>query len=318
MNRNNPILVKSRGGEFLYPGLNAYMKKRYKADTPLDNAVVPYIVMLLCAVVDAAVFISLFKMISYDSPFMLGIQVVGFLFAFDVVPIYLGIQLRRVRQHLTRDRLPLYMALGVCAVAVILNVLLNVMTVDLMNPDLSSATTSYFGTMVEQPSKTGVDPATIALTIFRIGCPVLTSVGSFFISYATYHPLLVRQRNLEEALAEKDDEIRRIGEALSEYKALREHFLKMLMEDDTGKFVEKKKMHFAKALSYCAYVRQRLKEHLANPTAHNALSVENCTALLERLDRETAAMERIMMQEESSNQVETPVENKPIINDVAA
>lgn len=85
MNRSNSLLTKDRNGEFIYHGLNSHIGKKYKADTPLDKSFVPYLIMLFCAVVDASVFISLFKMISYDSPFMLGIEVAGFLFAFDVV-----------------------------------------------------------------------------------------------------------------------------------------------------------------------------------------------------------------------------------------
>ena len=51
-------------------------------------------------------------------------------------------------------------------------------------------------------------------------------------------------------------------------------------------------MQRALVLSYADYVRQRLKEHLANPTAINALSEEICVAILERLDRELAALDK--------------------------
>ena len=53
-----------------------------------------------------------------------------------------------------------------------------------------------------------------------------------------------------------------------------------------------KKMHRAVVINYCEYVRQRLKEHLADPTAINALSEETCIAILERLDRELAALDK--------------------------
>lgn len=291
MSRSNSLIMKNRNGEFIYPGLNSHMNKKYKADTPLDNSVVPYIIMVFCALVDTAVFISLFKMISYDSMFMLGIQVAGMLFAFDVVPIYLGIQLRRMRQGLTKERMVLCLALGVCVVAFIINVILNVMTIELMNPDLSSAATNYFGTATEQTTSEGVDPATIALTIFRIGCPVLTSVGSFFISYLTYNPLKTRKRTAEEVLAEKNDEVRRLEAVLHEYDADSE-FAENLRADDEGKYEEMKKMHRAVVINYCEYVRQRLKEHLADPTAINALSEETCIAILERLDHELAAIDK--------------------------
>jgi hypothetical protein len=88
----------------------------------MDKSFVPYLIMIFCAVVDASVFISMFKLISYDSPFMLGIEVAGFLFAFDVVPLYIGIQLRRLKQEISKDWFILWLALSVCAPAVFIKV----------------------------------------------------------------------------------------------------------------------------------------------------------------------------------------------------
>ncbi len=292
MSRSNDLLMKSHNGEFIYLGLNSHMRKKYKPDTPLDNSIVPYIIMVFCAIVDASVFISLFKMISYDSPFMLVIQVAGFLFAFDVLPIYLGIQLRRMKQNLNKDYRLLYLILGVCIIALIINVILNIMTIKIMNPDFSSATTNFLGTVVEETNRQDIDSSAIALTIFRIGCPVLTSVGSFFISFLTYNPLKTRKRIAEEVLAEKNDEIRRLEAVLHEYDADNE-FAENLCNDDIGKYKEMIKMQYAVVVSYCEYVRQRLKEHLADPTSINALSEETCIAILERLDNELATLNNI-------------------------
>ena len=291
MNRSNSLLTKDRNGEFVYHELNSHIGKKYKADTPLDKSFVPYLIMLFCAVVDASVFISLFKMISYDSPFMLGIEVAGFLFAFDVVPLYIGIQLRRLKQGISKDRFILWLALVVCVLACVMNVALRLTTIEQMSPDLSSASTSYFGTVTEETTDSSVDPTAIALTIFGIGLPMLTSIGSFFVSFLTYNPLKLRKRVAEEMLTEKNDEIRRLDAILSEYEADSE-FAEHLREDDEGKFEEMKKMQRAVVINYCEYVRQRLKEHLANPTAINALSEETCVAILERLDRELAALDR--------------------------
>lgn len=291
MSKNSNLLSIDRNAEFVYQGLNSHMAKKYNADTPLDKSFVPYLIMVFCAVVDAAVFISLFKMISYDSPFMLGIEVAGFLFAFDVVPIYLGIQLRRLKQGLSKDRFILYLALVVCVLACVMNIALRVTTIDQMSPDLSSSSTSFYGTVVEETNESEINPTALALTIFGMGLPLLTSIGSFFISYLTYNPLKIRQRRQEEMLAEKNDEIRRLEALLSEYDA-DEEFAKNLKDDDQRKFEEMKKMQRAVVIGYCDYVRQRLKEHLGNPTAINALSEETCIAILDRLDRELAALDR--------------------------
>lgn len=291
MSKINNLISIDQNGEFVYHRLNSHTSKKYRADTPLDKSFVPYLIMAFCAIVDASVFISLFKMISYDSPFMLGVQVSGCLFAFDVVPLYLGIQLRRVKQGLSKDRFIMCMALVVCVLACAMNVVLRLMTIEQMSPDLSSAATSYFGTVAQDNQTSGVDATAVALTIFGIVLPVLTSVGSFFISYLTYNPLKTRKRLEEEMLTEKKDEIRRLDAILSEYDADME-FAEHLVQDDDGKFEEMKKMQRAVVISYCDYVRQRLKEHLATPTAINALSEETCVAILARLDQELAALEK--------------------------
>ena len=188
----------------------------------------------------------------------------------------------------------MWMALIVCTMACVLNIVLRLMTMDQMAPDLSSATNSFIGGVSQgtQDSETArVDPTALGLALVGIVIPFVTSLGSFFISYLTYNPLVVRKRNQEELIAEKKDEIRRLDAILFEYDADTE-FAEHLIQDDTGKFEEMKKMQRALVLSYCDYVRQRLKEHLANPTAVNALSEETCVAILERLDRELAALEK--------------------------
>ena len=294
MKKTGNLVSIDRNGEFVYNGLNSHTGKQYKADTPMDKSFVPYLIMLLCGTIDAACFINLFKLISYDSPFLLAIQVAGFLFAFDVVPLYLGIQFRRIKQGISKDKFIMWMALIVCTMACVLNIVLRLMTMDQMAPDLSSATNSFIGGVSQgtQDSETaGVDPTALGLALVGIVIPFVTSLGSFFISYLTYNPLVVRKRNQEELIAEKKDEIRRLDAILFEYDADTE-FAEHLIQDDTGKFEEMKKMQRALVLSYCDYVRQRLKEHLANPTAVNALSEETCVAILERLDRELAALEK--------------------------
>ena len=188
----------------------------------------------------------------------------------------------------------MWMALVVCAMACVLNIVLRLMTMDQMAPDLSVSTVSFIGSTpqgVQENEATGVDATALGLAIVGIVIPFVTSLGSFFISYLTYNPLMVRKRNQEELIAEKKDEIRRLDAILFEYDADTE-FAEHLIQDDTGKYEEMKKMQRALVLSYADYVRQRLKEHLANPTAINALSEETCVAILERLDRELAALDK--------------------------
>ena len=284
-----PIRRDPSTGELVIPNLNSHITTKYRPDTPLDNAIVPYLVMLLCAAADCLVFVNLFSKVSWDRPSLIAVQVAGFLMAFDVVPIYIGIQYRRVKQKLTNNKFILWMAVGVFTFAVILNIVLRVLTMDLMS---GSTSTSYFGTVTEQmtTSTSANDPATIAQTLFCSVIPILTSLTSFYISYLTSDPQRFKKKNYEKLISEKSDEIRSLNAYLSEFDADSD-FAQHLEEDDNDKYISMQKFYKALVLTYAGYVRQRLKEHIGNPTSTNILSEENAAEILERLDRELAALD---------------------------
>ena len=254
-----------KDGEIRYNGNHA-IAKRYQPETLFDRPIAPYVLMVVCLSVDLAVFYSLFSQISYDSPMMLLIQLLGMGFCYDAIPLYLGIHYRRYRQGLTKDRAILLLALGVFILAVILNTVLHVATIDLRSLTQEEA-----------------DPTAVVLTLFGIVLPVLTSAGSFFVSYLTSNPLLQKKRNLEVAMNEVNDHIRRFESILVDYDAEEEH----LEADDQAKFHAMQMMIRAKLLSACNDVRESLKEKLADPAANSALSDENYPLeVLERFERE--------------------------------
>lgn len=294
MKKKAKTLWSLENGEILLKDLHRDTSVRYKADTPFDHSIAPYLVLLFCAAVDGAVFYSLFSAISYDRPLMLAVQVAGFLFGFDMVPIYIGIQLRRLRQGLNRDWFILWLALSVCIVSAAMNTGLRIATVDAMNPSAAMMHTSFLG--AAPAAEETADPTAIALTVFGIGIPLVTSMGSFFISYLTYDPLKTRCRREEELMEEKRDEIRRFEAIIGDYDAEPDFAQRMLTEDQ-GKYDAMQRYQRALVLGYCDYARQRLKEHLGNPTANNILSQEYCAQLLARLDRELACIE--------NNEIET-------------
>lgn len=272
-NKQGPLYFM-KDGEIRYQG-NHSLAKRYQPETLFDRPIAPYLLMVVCLSVDIAVFYSLFSQISYDSPMMLVIQLLGMGFCFDVVPLYLGVYYRRYRQGLTKDWPILLLALGVFILAVALNIVLHLATIDLRSP---TATIDFFASAEPQ-----TDPSALALTLFGIVLPVLTSAGSFFVSYFTSNPLLQKKRNLEVAMNEVNDHIRRFESILVDYDAEEEH----LEADDQAKFYAMQAMVRAKLLSACNDVRESIKEHLASPAANSALSDENYSReVLERFERE--------------------------------
>lgn len=288
--KSNNIWSLNSKGEIMNECMYRNNRKRFKADTPFDNSIVPYLIMIFCATVDGFVFYSLFSKISYDSPMMLGVQIAGFLFGFDVVPIFIGIQYKRLRQGLTKDKFILVMALIVCGLAFSMNIALRVTTIDLISPSAVRTVTSYIGTTTQETTESGIDPTAIALTIFGMGIPVVTSLGSCLISFITYNPLGIKKQRLAEMIEDTRDEVRRFDAIIDDYDA-EPDFAEQLEAEDEAKYEEMRKMHRAMVVGYCDYVRERLKEHLGNPTSNNVLSEEICENILVRLDKELACLD---------------------------
>lgn len=289
-NKNKEIYsVDRRTGEITNKCLHHNNRKRFKEDTPFDNSIVPYLIMAFCATVDGVVFYSLFSRISYDSPMMLGVQIAGFLFGFDIVPIFIGIQYKRLQQGITKDKFVLIMALVVCGLAFAMNIALRIMTIDLISPSTVSTTTSYMGTVTQETTETGIDAIAIALTIFGMGIPVVTSLGSCLISFITYNPLKIKMQRTAEMMEDTRDEVRRFDAILDDYDA-EPDFAENLEAEDEAKYQEMQMMHKAQVIGYCDYVRERLKEQLGNPTSNNVLSESVCEAILAKLDKELGLM----------------------------
>jgi len=281
--------MDNTSGEIVNECLYHNNRKRFKADTPFDNSIVSYLIMILCATVDGVVFYSQFSRLSYDSPMMLGVQIAGFLFGFDVVPIFIGIQYKRLRQGITKDRFVLVMALVVCALAFSMNIALRIMTMDMISSSTVSTVTSYIGTATQKTTESGIDATAIALTIFGIGIPVVTSLGSCLISFITYNPLGIKKQRAAEMIEDTRDEVRRFDAIIGDYDA-EPDFAENLEAEDEAKYQEMQVMHKAMVIGYSDYVRERLKEQLGNPTSNNVLSESVCEAILARLDRELALL----------------------------
>lgn len=287
MSKNSKAIysLNTTTGEIMNECLHHNNRKRFKSDTPFDNNIVPYLIMIFCATVDGVVFYSLFSRISHDSPLMLVVMISGFLFGCDVIPIFIGIQYKRLRQGITKDRFVLVMALVVCGLAFAMNIALRLMTTDLISPSTAGVATSYMGTVTQEAADSGIDAKAIALTIFGMGIPVVTSLGSCLISFITYNPLEIRKQRLAEMMEDTRDQIRRFDAILDDFNAELD-FAENLAAEDEAKYQNMLVLHKAKVIGYCDYVRERLKEQLGNPTSNNVLSESVCENILARLDRE--------------------------------
>ncbi|MDO5407804.1 MAG: hypothetical protein Q4F28_10835 [Eubacteriales bacterium] len=253
--RDNGFAVKmNRGGELLQEDLHKHTKAKYQPDSLFLRNTAAYLLMAVCIVIDLATFRSLFVRISYDTPFMILLQVAGLAFGADVVAVYAGIVAKQIRQGLSREKETLYILLGVTFFSLAVNGILRYATMSL----------STVGGVV--------DAETIAQTIFAVVIPLITSVGNFAISYKTYDPLGQKMCREEMALEEIKDYCRRLESIQAE------------CEDFNGeRILEMDRQHLANA-----------KKEVVNDALilYADLGKSRYDELFERLSRELEALEK--------------------------
>lgn len=260
------ILKLSNSGEFIYRHIGDDIPCKYKPDTPLISPAISYVVILCCLICDTAIFYSFFDQIGGTAdPVETKIQCGALLLGFDVSPVYLGIVLKKKKQGFENNKLLICISLICSLLAVVVNTTMRILTMNIMGAE--------------------TDVRLIATTIFSLAVPLITSSLSFSVSSLSYNPLVTMKKRYEKMIAKKTDEIRRLQAILSEYE-LNDCYYETLVETDNGKFEETNRFQKALLLTYCCYVRQRLKEHIATPSGIDALSGDNNQVILEKINSE--------------------------------
>lgn len=285
---NKHLLEINARGELINPALLDDIREKYKPDSPFLRGIVPYIIMVICSFIDGCFFYSLFSVISYDRPALLWVQIAGFIFGFDCIPIFIGMHYKKIQQGLTKDKFTLRLALAVCGLICAANIGLRAVTVDIASPNLSQASQSYFDLASEDPgedAEDSQDPIAWMIAITGMVVPIVTSVGSFYISNECYDPLLIKKQREEKMIREKTDRIRRMNAMTSAYDA-DQNIAQRILEDDEKQYAAAKAMTIGLLLEGCDYVNQRLMTHLQDPASTSMLSVSSDTeAFLNDLNR---------------------------------
>lgn len=274
---NNHLLEINAQGELINPALLDDIREKYKPDSPFLRGIVPYIIMALCGFIDGCFFYSLFSVISYDRPALLWVQIAGFIFGFDCIPIFIGMHYKKIQQGLAKDKFTLRLALAVCGLICAANIGLRAVTVDIASPNLSQTSQSYFDLASEDPgedTKDSQNPIAWMIAITGMVVPIVTSVGSFYISNECYDPLLIKKQREEKMIREKADRIRRLTAMISAYNTDQD-IAQRILEDDEKQYAAAKAMTIGLLLEGCDYVSQRLMTHLQDPASTSMLSVSS-------------------------------------------
>jgi len=263
------IWAMGERGQIIFNARNKTRKERHQPDSVWNHSIFLVLMIGACAIIDYYCFKSLFDSFLLDKPVVRSLSIGAMLFAFDFIPIYLGMNLRK-RMQGYNVAIPIIISMASCfIIAFGANVLLRIVFKDLAMPDLSEASTSMFGSV---NTETATSSRAMPYAVFSSILPLLTSIGSFLISYTMSNPLKQEMKQLEKEHSILSDNIGQLEAILAEYEADPD-FFNRITRDDEEKYEIMRWMIFEKREKYRDDVRQRIKEYLRDATANSELSI---------------------------------------------
>lgn len=279
--RNTTLYQIDRQGHLRFSRRMDLIKEGEKGNMGWEHPAASILIMLVCGILDFVMFRQLFSAFLYDAKEVQMLSIIAMLIGFDLAPIYMGIVLKKRQQGLNAGVITAVL-LGIAfVIAFIGNIALRIAVKDMILPDLSAMKTSVFGEVTEADT---TNDLALLYALFAGAMPVITSLVSFGVSFQTANPLKKRMRRLQEEQVMLEDEIVKMEALLMEYETDADHFARLL-EEDEEKYRNMLEMLHEKALYYCDYVREKLKEYLGDPASSNALSKDNRERLLQMLEK---------------------------------
>lgn len=272
MKTNQPKLWKiDMQGNLFFNLKRRFNYPTYISDSYIEHSFIMLLIMLLCIFVDASSFYQLFSSFLYDSPLVRTTTLLGFLVAFDIGPIILGVQYRKFKQGFNVDKACCYLLIIVFIIAALANFFLRVVMKDLVLPDM----TSYLTSMVNNPTAESTDNEyAYAWAIIASLIPLFTSFVSFGVSFASSNPLKARMLKYKKEEAKLKEYLTQIDALINEYSNYDE-FIESLRNDENTKKDLEIRLIVEKAITYAIYVRNWLKTHTEDPIGISLLSLDD-------------------------------------------
>ena len=264
MKNNKKLYQVDKQGNLQFKPLSKLHKEKYKPDSVWNHTWLLMVIIIACVITDIASFASLFSSFLYDSALLRYVCIVGMIIALEISPIYFSYNLKKRACGYNVEAISIYIPLASFVIGVIINIVLRIVTHDLVFPDLSDTTTSIIGgggvTKNEGSSRS------LVYAIFFAIVPILTSLAAMAATYTMSNPLNNERKKLEKADLEIKQNIDQMEAIISEYDADSNYLERMLSEDDSTYNAALSMIHNQRD-EYFNYSRQRISEYLADPGA---------------------------------------------------
>lgn len=275
--KGNLLWTIDQQGQLHFPMRGKLASGTAASSTAWEHPAALFVVLMLCAALDFIMFKQLFAAILYDSVWIQRFSILGLLICFDLAPIYLGLFLKKRKQGYRVENWILFGLAAAFLAAFIGNVLLRISMRDAVLPDLTQTSTSVMGE-VQSGTAAGSNRA-MAYALFAAFLPFGTSLVSFGISYLTANPLGKDLRRLRREEVQAQEALDQIDATIAEYDASADHLI-LLQQEEDERYRATKAAIADQMMQHCDYVRERIKEHLAEPAALNELSKPRREALM--------------------------------------
>ena len=268
---NSKFPTLNSRSRFCFTSSDNATKKTYRPLSYFYHPFAAVVVMAVCGMVDIVMFYMLFSNIILVSGLFRMIATLALFIGFDFGPIYLGMKLREYNEGYNIDKLIFTAFVIAFLVAFAASAYLRIAAKDIALP-LNSFQTDE------------VSPLAFPWAIFGIFAPVVTSFVSFGISYCTYNRLTEECKTEEEILNDIEEEMINIRAAQAEDQAENDRALH-LDAIDQAHYESSLLQAKEQGIFLCDYVRERLKEHLGNPSSTNELSKAACHKIMHELEQ---------------------------------
>ena len=267
----------NRHGNVVFSASDDLIKTAYQPDTGFEHPAASFLIMILCGMLDILMFTQLFSAILYDSFFFRVAATLVLFVGFDFGPVYLGLQFRRDRDGMAVNRMVMSIFVIAFALAFASSAYLRFYARDIILP-----ADSFSGSAE-------VNPLAVPWAVFGTVAPLITSLVSFAISYFNYRPLMARKKALETSIARVQAEIMQHHSILCEYDEEQDLSTHLALTEE-GRYLQAVAAAKNQGIYLCNYVRERLKEHLGEPSSTNELSKSAALKLLNELETVSTAV----------------------------
>ena len=273
MRTNESLWVMRRDGNLGFTTRSKVTQLRSRPDTMWNHPVMLILVITACTIVDLLNFKQVFDAFIFDSLMGRIVGILAFLIAFDFIPIWVGLNLKKKTQGYKVNTVVIKIMMGAFVLAFVVNFALRIATREMVLPEGSIFSGAIDGEVVVEESE-GNQMLVYVYAVLTSIVPLITSLASGGISFLMSNPLYKEMMDLEKQRNLLLSDIESVNATLAEYDADQEYFKRML-KYDAEKYAAAQEMIIRHQQYLKDYVREQLAEHLADPTSTTVLTANH-------------------------------------------